>query len=437
MTARPQPAHGGNDLLVIGAVVVAVIGLLWFFGFSSDRGLARGATGFDGLVTWLEENDVEARAFHGSGSLTRDNVKLRVLPLYDVDLREPLVFPESPQEVIEQRTETDFTEWVLEEKTRLLDTLVILPKWRKGMRLLGVAHQTQLIPVADLDRLLIQMGFGGARVVRDPDGVSQTTHAFDDAPHDIALLHAQTVRLPGCDPVVGTQNSMLIGSCTGSDGQTFWVLSDPDLMSNHGLALGGNAAAALDLVRMFADDGPVIVDWTDDIYTIDQSLMEEYRERTWDDFFRLFSWPFTVLWIGFAVVGGLVLWRALVRYGPLARMYRDEPRASKTVSINAKARLLRLSRHDGALLESHIRARLNALAAELLGPSRQADMPALDSLTRLIARRDPELAEALAEASRPIGRDGADHGDLSLRLDRFETCYDKVRHEFGRTADAG
>ena len=45
-----------------------------------------------------------------------------------------------------------------------------------------------------------------------------------------------------------------------------------------------------------------------------------------------------VTWLGFALLSALVLWRAVTRYGPLARIYDDEPRASKTVSIAAKAR---------------------------------------------------------------------------------------------------
>ena len=155
------------------------------------------------------------------------------------------------------------------------------------------------------------------------------------------------------------------------------------------------------------------------------------HERTWEDFARMFRWPFTMIWIAFGCLAALVLWRAIVRYGPVVQAYADEPLASKEVSIDAKARLLRLAGQDGPLLADHVKARLVHLAAEILGPHRQANRTPAELLEGLIARRDPNLAhELMTAADIP---EGLPPDDIIHRLDRFETCYDKVIYEFGRT----
>ena len=132
-----------------------------------------------------------------------------------------------------------------------------------------------------------------------------------------------------------------------------------------------------------------------------------------------------------------MLWRAVTRYGPLARAYDEEPRASKEISIAAKARLLRLANHDVALLASHIRARLAHLAAELLGPHRPVDRDPLMILTQLIERRSPELADELRAASALPKTATISPAEVLRRLDRFENCYDRVTHEFGRASTTG
>lgn len=421
----------GNEVLVIGGVIVAVLLLLWLFNVDNARALQRSASGFNGLVSWLRSNDVEARSFRGGARLTEGTIGLRILPLFDVDLKADQETPTTRAEVIGQTTEKDMELWIFEEKISSVPTLVILPKWRAGMRMLEVAHKDLLIPVQELNRLLSQIGIPVGRLRRDPGGFADVGHALSGEDLRVGVLHTQTLRQTGCKTLLGLEDAQLLVECKAFDGNTFWVLSDPDVMNNHGLSRSENAAAALTVVETFDLSLPVIVDHTNRFLTVEEGYYGGNNyERDWDDFARMFVWPFTMIWIAFFFLGALVLWRAFTRYGPLARIYEDEPRASKEISIAAKARLLRLSNHDGALLEAHIKARLAQLASDLLGPHRPTDKDPLDVLTRLLSRKSPELARELHDAAAPPRHEGA---DLLRHLDRFEDCYNKVHHEFGRT----
>ncbi|MEO1491755.1 MAG: hypothetical protein AAFV19_06340 [Pseudomonadota bacterium] len=450
----------GNEILVIGGVIVAVLALLWLFNFDSNRALQRSASGYNGLVSWLRGNDIEARSFRGGARLTQGTIGVRILPLFDVDLKTDQETPTTRAEVIAQTTEKDLELWIFEEKISSLPTLVVLPKWRAGMRMLSVAHKDLLIPEQDLNRLLSQIGMPVGRLRRDPGGFADVGHGIAGQEFRIGVLHTQTLRNSGCKTLLGLEDAQLLVECKAFDGNVYWVLADPDVLNNHGLSRSENADAALAILQAMEDssadiapassgsDGeeasashgvdlskPVVVDHTNRFLTVEDGYYggNDY-ERDWNDFGRMFVWPFTMIWIAFALVGALVLWRAFTRYGPLARVYEDEPRASKEISIAAKARLLRLSNHDGALLEAHIKARLGQLASDLLGPHRPADQDPLEVLTRLVSRKSPELAQELADASATPRHDS---GDLLHHLDRFEDCYNKVHHEFGRTPVAG
>lgn len=429
MSVAPR-SSGSGTLIVVGVIVAAIIVVAVLN--RPEPPLERTATGMQGLVAWLKKNDEDARIFNGGQPLIRDSVSLRILPLYDTNLLKKRKPPETRDEVIAQTTERDLMRHVFRGKVADLPTLVVLPKWKTGMRALGMAHSDLLIPAQELNRLLAQIGLDGARVRIDGTGFVREKVRLDGTGHEIAVMHLQTVAGSGCTPILGAADKLLLGDCRGQGRARYWLLTDPDLVSNHGLAHAGNARVALGAVRDLHGTASVVVDASVDRWVVDRDPFTASYERRWEDFARMFAWPFTMIWIGFVAVAALVLWRAIVRYGPLERVYSDEPQASKTVSISAKARLLRLANHDEALLKSHIRARLQTLAADLLGPRRRAGDP-LAALLPMIRRTDPALADEFAEASRLNGA----IDDVMTRLDRFEDCHDRIRDEFGRTASTG
>ncbi|MEM1297796.1 MAG: hypothetical protein AAGH68_00860 [Pseudomonadota bacterium] len=430
--ARPSSGPGWPVFAIGAALILAAV---WYFASNSERALQRGALGFNGLAAWLKAEGFDARAFNGGGTLVRGDIGLRILPLHDTDLENPRVTPTTREAVIAETSLNDIAQYTVRHKMEDHPTLVILPKWRAGVPLLGAAHRNLLIPEGEINRVAAQVGLPGAKVGRDGGGFSDRSTPDGR----VGLMHRQVLRGTGCTPLIGTSDAMLLGKCpmpedsdTSESAQRhMWVLADPDVMNNHGLRLAENAKVASAVAELFETDLPVLVDMTKVDHTAGDDWLQDRHERTWEDFARLFKWPFAMIWIAFGCLGALVLWRAVMRYGPVVQAYADEPRASKEVSIDAKARLLRLAGQDGPLLAEHVTARLAHLVAEILGPHRASDRTPLQLLERVIQRRDPVLARDLVEAAY-IPPDLAPDAIIH-HLDQFETCYDKVIHEFGRT----
>ena len=126
-----------------------------------------------------------------------------------------------------------------------------------------------------------------------------------------------------------------------------WVLSDPDLLNNHGLRLGQNAAIADDFLRKTAGEATVLIDLSRDNWFAPDDAPPQ-RDRTWADLLRFLEPPFLAVWIGAAAVLVLILWRSLRRAGPV--LVEVAAGSGKMQAVGARARLMRLTGQDGALL---------------------------------------------------------------------------------------
>lgn len=428
------PAGRTGDLMMLAVLAAAVAGLLyWAFG-AGERPLWRSAIGLDGLVAWLRADGLDARNFHGGVFLRRDGVGLRILPLYDGDLSSPRPVPASREELLHQQDAVDLTGSVVEAKIALLPTLVVLPKWRTGVALTNRAHPVLLRDPGTDPVSRGQLGAGGGRVERPVAGFGEYP-----APDGLRarLYLPQVIRGSDCTPVVGDAEALVLGRC-GGEADGYWLLADPDLINAHGLRLGDNATIARTVIAPLAAGQPIVVDYSTFVWTRRDPPgggAEREDRRSWDDLGRFFVPPFAWLWAGFTVIAALVLWRAAVRYGPVLRRYDDGPRAAKAVSIAAKARLLRLSGHDAALMRAHVAGRLQVVAAELFGPYRRGGGEPLDQVHGVLARRDPALGRRLKAAAADAGAlpPDAATAEVARRLDRFETAIEQVLHDLGRT----
>ena len=73
----------------------------------------------------------------------------------------------------------------------------------------------------------------------------------------IQLMHGDRLQ-----PLIGDADGMLLGELTDRN-RKIWVLSDPDVISNHGLARAGNAALAVAMIkRLRSGSGSVVFDET-------------------------------------------------------------------------------------------------------------------------------------------------------------------------------
>ncbi|SFH74045.1 hypothetical protein [Albimonas pacifica] len=401
--ARPTPGRAAStplDAIVVLVSLAAALGAMLLFAAGRDQPLRQAPSGFDGLAIWLAEGGLDAQSFRGGWTIPAREVGLTVLPVYDAALDEARVAPATETELRLQRDEIDMDARTLREKVGMAPALLVLPKWRSGMRLTGVAHPDLLIDPADVSRLLERVL---GRPAAAAGAIGQATAPFSDFAYRGADGRTLTARLPlartfegaGCRPEIGRPGAMILGLCPTelADGEGWvHVLSDPDLLNNHGLRLGDNARIARDLVGRLADGRRVIVD-----YSLETWLTAERGRgspaRTWADLARFLAFPFSLLWLGAGATLALFVWRGAVRAGPAADGEARRP-PSRAAMLGARARLMRLTGQDGALVQAYAQARIGSTARRLLGP--RGPEPAETAVLRLARRRDAALGKRLA-----------------------------------------
>lgn len=207
-----------------------------------------------------------------------------------------------------------------------------------------------------------------------------------------SLAQPQLVVGDDLDPRISCQRGMLVGELredAGSD-RLRYVLSDPDLLANHGLGRGDNAALVLALVRELVDEGAPIV--------FDETLHGGLRPKgLWN---ALGQFPLVLLSVhGFLTLVVLLLATAW-RFGPPVPV-PDAFVRSKTTLLDQAARLLTAGRHERAILQRYLRQALHDvaearhLAAEAEPGERVEHLARLSQ--RLDATDDPrELVDAVA-----------------------------------------
>ncbi|MEL7114729.1 MAG: hypothetical protein AAGP08_03920 [Pseudomonadota bacterium] len=396
--SNPGSRLKGEHVLIGGVLILVVLAVLYVMS-QRQQVLRNSPAGLDGLQIWLSSEGLSAQAFTGGWSIDQSGVGLLVVPLYDTDLDNLRPWPQTQEELLLQQDEYDVGMPALFEKRRRATTLVVLPKWRSGMRLTGIGHPVLLSDVRRIDALARRLsGDASMRVVwsevpfldfESPDNTGTAT-----------IYAAQMLQSSNCTPVIGTAEAMLLARCpirSASGGPAdMYVLSDPDLLNNHGLRLGDNARIVSALFADLAGEKNIIIDYSPTNWLF-SSQRAVARDRTWNDLAQFFAPPFTLLWVAGVLALALVLWRAAIRFGPVLDT-KTALTASKLQAIAARARLMRLSNQDGAMLEDYAKVRIATLGAQLFGPSHARHYASEENFLRYVKRRHPEQAGPLAEA---------------------------------------
>jgi len=425
------------EMVVIGVIGVIVLAAIWYVMSQQQQSLRRSPSGFDGLQIWLAANGVSAQNFTGGWLIDETTVGLLMVPVYDSALDKQRVRPDTPEELLFQQDENDLASSVILRKAERVPALVVLPKWRTGMRLTGLAHPVLGVEQERLTAMLRQLtGDGDISLV--PARSAFTDFRYEAGDGEILnarLYDAQMFKDINCTPVIGRADAMILGKCalagTGDDepGRTLLVLSDPDLLNNHGLRLGDNARIALDLLRSRAETGNIVIDYSRDVWLRDP-YVEPERERTWDDLARFFGPPFLALWAGAAMLLALFLWRAALRYGPVLPETTG-PGAGKDIAVQARARLLRLSGQDGALARDYAAARLAATASALFGPAHARHYSGERAFMDYTERRHPVLAPRLRDVLDTIHKLPArlPASNAIHHIDQLEQVLEQITHD--------
>ncbi len=143
--------------------------------------------------------------------------------------------------------------------------LIALPKWRPdaaAAQRAGVRRRRDhvqgvvMIPTPAVQILArVLLNDDDAHVLRNSNAADWITGTTAAEPE---LKAAQLIRSSVLEPLVSNGAGILIGRIRGT---AITVLSDPDLIANHGLRMGGNARLALNLIqRLLPPGGAVYLD---------------------------------------------------------------------------------------------------------------------------------------------------------------------------------
>lgn len=141
----------------------------------------------------------------------------------------------------------------------------------------------------------------------------------------------------GPTPWIECDAGILLGQI---DSQT-WVLSDPDVLANHGLGHGSNAALIASICTELADGGPIVVDEIAHGLEFVPSIVSELRR-----------FPLVLVLIHSFALLGVLLWAGARRFGP-PLPDRLGIAAGKAVLIDNTTQLLLHGGHGAALVERY------------------------------------------------------------------------------------
>ena len=396
--ARIFPARGLVAVITVAAV--AFVGVLFFMGRSDKGGsptdaagpgvYSRSAIGYAGIARLLEEAGVpvaksrfDALEKLGSGSVL----------------------------VIAEPRLSDASEPTMRRLLTAPTVLLVLPKWTgepSGTRP-GWLASAELRPVDQAERVL-RLATEKGQVSRMSGSGDWSLNQLGPAPAPVEpmqLAHDEELR-----PIVGGRNGILVGELARGQ-QRLWVLSDPDVIANHGLSKGGNVALAFAIFNALRGSGGSIV--------FDEAV-HGYAFDAANPLSVLFRAPFVFVVIQAAFAAILLLWAAMTRFGAPEALPPALAAGRQGLLRNA-AGLLEFAGRQQIIVERYVQATIRYAASQLRAPRGLADDALLAWLQRIgraravtldcaeIVRRSRQLLSerrpdrrALSQAARDVHR---------------------------------
>ena len=261
-----------------------------------------------------------------------------------------LVLAEPPLSLANTGQKSD----ILKDLSEAPRVLYILPKWR-GTTDPAKPHwlkSADLLP-ANYVQIALSRIEKSTEIVR-PTELTEWSFGRFAAPS--IKLRPQLFTGQYFVPVLSTAEGMLLGRHVDMH-RKVWVLSDPDILANHGIGEGDNAALIANVIDRLRAGGPVIIDETIHGLKRDPSL--------WRSLFEL---PFVVVTIAAAFAAAVLIWTVTGRFGsplPSGRAFA----AGKETLIENTAGLLLYGGHVGESLRRYRQAGLRAVARNARAPS--------------------------------------------------------------------
>jgi hypothetical protein len=408
-------------------ILVVLLGLaaLALFGLPRDNDFDHSPLGNKGLEVWLAAKGIPVIRSDPHFVRARSEISLRIISLQTSQGEAAAPWGHAEEGEVARKNAA------YEALSLDLPTLMIMPKWRGSILKDGVARQSALLDLSAIQSEIDRIDFSGFRLARVAQGFEEAQTSLQVDPQSplplgeqagrpirIALYRAQVfdrAKLPRyCRELAGTQSGALLVNCQHNP--SLYLLSDPDLLNNHGLALADNAAFAVSLIRQLrgpVETWPVYLDATgaplDDKKPVDDGRT---YERTGADLQRFFAYPLSIIWGTLFVVVAICFWRGFWRFGPPLKDASGSIEQSKSAAIDATARLLRLSGNDGRMVGQFVLHLLADKAQLLFGPG-AGNEAGIDRLFKRLAGRDHAAAQALHSSAQAL----IDRGHVMKRAD--------------------
>ncbi len=389
--AQPYSAKTVYWLLAVG--VLSFAGAAYFMVYSeSDVGAAKAnafsysAIGHKAVVETLREVEIPVLVSRVGSAAKAGDSSLLV--------------------VAEPRLENWYEE-TLDAAPFAATILLVLPKW-DGFKDEARPHWLRLagmVPRKYVESVLRSVDRGGA-VLRVAGPLDWTTGSLGAEP---TIAYPQLLDSDALEPVIWSDQGILLGVLV-HDGQTIWILSDPDILSNHGLGQGDNAVLTLRLFDMLRPAGGAVI--------FDEAVHGYWQPpNLWRALLEL---PFVVpVFLALATVL-IVAWAATARFGsPLPA--RPPFISGKTTLIENTASLLRFGGFGSAILKRYADATLRDVADRLNAPRKLEGAALIAWVDRVGTRRGAQrkfkdLYDRASERGGHARRDGPRLARLARRL---------------------
>lgn len=367
-------------LVACGTALFALSLLLHTSGFSPEEGTlssdySRSAIGYAGFYDLLKRSDRPIFPGNTQTRLGREN-------------QGTFIFLAPSSNAIKDFKKTNFM-----QAARLI---VVLPKW-KGIKGKsndeGWIDDVYLLPMMEIQEMLRFIADSSSEIFYKPWpeewGINKI--GFDPkGDGNIQLIKSKTIQ-----PVVANENGILIGEIQHFKKGKMWIVADPDVLSNHGIFNGNNAAFMLTLVDKMrfwnnkSKDAPII--WFD--------FLKKGKKTEESPADLLFKFPFSTISILSCCFIILVLWAGVRRFG-VPRQEKPPLDFGKAGLIENGARLLDYGGHQAMTLKRYVQMTIRSVALALHAPE-SMDLEALVSWLDHVgkARGVKQLCEPIVQSS--------------------------------------
>jgi hypothetical protein len=233
--------------------------------------------------------------------------------------------------------------------------LVVLPKWygsvERGKRWLTDAN---LLPLDDVTAVVDALELGDDARVHRATASGGWLAPGGQRP---VIREPQLLASSALGEIIADRHGDRLLGRIDRDDTALYVLADPDVLNNFGLRQADNARFVVQLIDGLRDGGPVVIDETMHGYAQTPSLIR-----------ALFRFPLVLATLQVLVCAVLVVWAAMVRFGP--RRAAPPPIApGKDFLIRNTAALLHYGGHHGHALRRYLALTVAAVRHALHAPA--------------------------------------------------------------------